>query len=108
MRLWLNSKYVEKGDYYLVNNKNKKYVDEAIKNGAVKIITELDDTYDIDYIRVPSIKDYLYNNYKDIINKLTIIGITGTNGKTTTCYFIYQILLMMNINTCYLGTIGFI
>ena len=41
--------------------------------------------------------------HKDIFT----IGITGTNGKTTTCYLIYQMLNMMGVKTCYIGTIGF-
>lgn len=41
MKLWLNSKKIKPGDYFLVNKENEKYVNEAIKNGAVKIISEL-------------------------------------------------------------------
>lgn len=38
MRLWKNSKYVKDGDYFLVCKDNKKYIPNAIENGAVKII----------------------------------------------------------------------
>ena len=107
MRLWMNSSCVEKGDYFLVNKDNKEFVSDAIQKGVSKIITELDETYEIETLKVKSVKEYLYNEYKDKINKLKIIGITGTNGKTTTCYLIYQMLQKLGVNACYIGTIGF-
>ena len=30
--------------------------------------------------------EYLYNNYYDEIKDIKLIGITGTNGKTTSCF----------------------
>src|SRR5699024_2507375 len=41
------------------------------------------------------------------INKLKIIGITGTNGKTTTAYLTYQLLNLLGNDCAYLGTIGY-
>ena len=35
------------------------------------------------------------------------IAITGTNGKTTSCYLTYQMLNMLGLNTAYIGTIGY-
>lgn len=107
MRLWKNSKYVKDGDYFLVCKDNERYIPSAIKNGAVKIITELDETYDIKTIKVESINDYIKNFYNDKINDMKLIGITGTNGKTTTCYLIYQMLNYIGVKTAYIGTIGF-
>lgn len=107
MRLWMNSKYVRKGDYFLVNKSNEKYVIDAIKNGAEKIITQENTTYDIETIKVNNVEDYFKTFYCKSINDLKLIGITGTNGKTTTCYLIYQILNMIGVKTAYIGTIGF-
>ncbi len=107
MRLWKNSKYVKDGDYFLVDKDNRKYVIDAINNGAVRIITELDETYDIETIKVESINDFIKDFYNDKINDIKLIGITGTNGKTTTCYLIYQMLNYISVKTAYIGTIGF-
>ena len=52
MRLWMNSKMIKPGDYFLVNSQNKDYVKEAIENGAVKIISELGFNYDVETIVV--------------------------------------------------------
>lgn len=106
MRLWMNSKMIKDGDYFLVNKENEKYVDEAIKNGAAKIISELKKEYSIETIFIDNIKKYIYDYYYDKIKSLKLIGITGTNGKTTTCYLIYQMLNMIGVKTCYIGTIG--
>ncbi len=107
MRMYMNSKCIKKGDYFLVDKKNYNYVKEAISNGASKIITELDSTYEIETIKVKSIKDYLYNAYFDKIGKMIYVGITGTNGKTTTCYLMHQMAKTLNIKSAYIGTIGF-
>ena len=47
------------------------------------------------------------DTYKDTINEMNIIGVTGTNGKTTTAYLIYQMLNKLGSKTAYIGTIGF-
>lgn len=107
MRMWMNSKYVKKGDCFLVDKHNEKYVLDAIEKGVIKIVTEQDQEYDIKTVKVKSIKDYLHDNYYKDIKDLILIGITGTNGKTTTCYLIYQILKEIGVKTAYLGTIGF-
>ncbi len=107
MHLWMNSKYVSKNDYFLVNEFNEKYVSEAIKNKAEKIITQKNTTYDITTIKVDNINSYFKDFYHDITNDIKLIGITGTNGKTTTCYLIYQMLNMIGVKTAYIGTIGF-
>lgn len=107
MRLWIDSNKINKGDIFLVNDKNKKYVSNAIDNKASLIITETNDEFDIETKHVKSIYDYIKEYYQEKIKDIKLIGITGTNGKTTTCYLIYQMLNMMGVKTAYIGTIGF-
>lgn len=107
MRLWMDSNKINKGDAFLVNDKNKKYVSDAIDNGASLIITETNDEFNIETKLVESIYDYFKKYYYEKIKEMKLIGITGTNGKTTTCYLIYQMLNMMDVKTAYIGTIGF-
>lgn len=104
---WTNSKKIKEGDTFIINGRNNQYVSEAISNGAALIVTEGDETYDVDTLKVMSTKDYLYNVCYPKIKDVTLIGITGTNGKTTTCYLIYQILNQIGVKTAYIGTIGF-
>ena len=53
------------------------------------------------------LNNYLYTHYYDKIKDITLIGITGTNGKTTSCYLLYEMLKLLNVKCAYIGTIGF-
>ena len=110
MHIQYNSKKVKEGDIFIAIDKGHKYVEEAIKNGASKVIVE-HGNYSVKTIKVKNTRKYLIKYlkkyyYKDI-KDLNIIGITGTNGKTTTAYLIYQALNLLNSKTSYIGTIGF-
>lgn len=105
MKLWKNSKYVSLGDCFLVDKNNEIYVNDAINNGASKIVSELNNKYSVDTIKVDNINDYIKKYYN--FDSIKLIGITGTNGKTTTCFLIYQMLKLLNIKVSYIGTIGF-
>lgn len=87
------------------------FIDKAIENGATKIICEKDLEQDIEYEKVDDTSEYLkeilVRDYKKTIDKLKLIGVTGTNGKTTSCYLIYQMLLNLGIEAAYMGTLGF-
>lgn len=87
------------------------YIDKAIENGAKEIITEHEVDVSVPFTVVDStekyLKEKLKEEYSTLINELKIIGLTGTNGKTTTCYLIYQLLKEMNVKVAYMGTIGF-
>ena len=108
-----DSRKVLKGDTFValkkVNN-GHDYILDAIKNGASKIIAE-QGNYAVETLIVPDtheyLVNYLYDNYYDKIKKLKLIGMTGTNGKTTTCFLIYQALNKLHIKCAYIGTIGF-
>jgi len=110
-----NSKLVKNGQVFvcIVGNTvdGHNYIDEAIKNGASKVIGEKDLNLSIPYKKVNNTKEFLkevlVNEYSDIINNLKLIGVTGTNGKTTSCYLTYQMLQKLNKKVAYLGTIGY-
>ena len=110
MKIKVNSKKVVKGDTFIALGKGHNYIDEAISNGASKVVCEYG-SYDVETLVVPNTHEYLCNylkeNYYDKIKDLKLIGMTGTNGKTTTCYLLYQALNNSNIRCAYIGTIGF-
>jgi UDP-N-acetylmuramoyl-L-alanyl-D-glutamate--2,6-diaminopimelate ligase len=39
--------------------------------------------------------------------RLSLVGVTGTNGKTTTNWMVYSLLNLLNIKTFRMGTLGF-
>ena len=114
MNVKIDSRKVSYGDTFIalrgINNDGHDYVEDAIKNGATTVIVE-EGEYSVNTIIVKDtkeyLKEYLENNYYDDIKKLKLIGMTGTNGKTTTCYLIYQALNKVGIKCAYIGTLGF-
>ena len=87
------------------------YIDQAIKNGASKLIVSKEGNYGISYEIVNDTEEYLTNalvkEYSKEFENMDFIGVTGTNGKTTTCYLIYQMLSKLGCSVAYMGTIGF-
>ena len=84
-----NSKEANENSVFVVSKQNEKFKDSAIKNGCKEIIdsSELKNHIDLSTIK--------------------IIGITGTNGKTTTAAAIYSILLDLGYKVALQGTRGF-
>jgi UDP-N-acetylmuramoyl-L-alanyl-D-glutamate--2,6-diaminopimelate ligase len=93
------------------NYNGHNFVKSAINNGAVAVIVdhimELDST--ITQIQVKDTQKIMAraagNFYKYPSKELCIVGITGTNGKTTTSYLIKEVLEKNNIKTGLIGTI---
>lgn len=113
MRIKTNSKDIEKGDVFValkgINGDGHDYIKDAIDNGASYIICE-SGCYKVPFMIVPSTHDFINDyvkNYSKLIDEMCLIGITGTNGKTTSCYLIYELLKMLNVKCAYIGTLGF-
>ena len=112
--LKVNSRSIETGDTFIAIKSAVRdghdYIEDAIDRGAACVIAEHGD-YSVKTIIVPDTKKYLSNYlkelYADKIGKLKLIGITGTNGKTTSCYLLYQLLNLLGMKSAYIGTIGF-
>lgn len=110
----IDSRKVEKGDIFVAIKGSgvdgHDFIEQAIKNGAEKIVCE-HGNYEVETIVVDNseewVKNYISETYNKEVNELNIMGVTGTNGKTTTCYLTYQILNKLGIRTAYIGTIGF-
>lgn len=90
------------------------FIPEAINAGAVAILT---DVYDPSYKNVAqlitdnvehaeaSISRFFYGNPSE---QLLMVGVTGTNGKTTTAYLIKYILDSLRGPTGLIGTVEYI
>ena len=88
------------------------YIEDAIKNGATAIIAEKEVRCSVPVTVVENSAEYyqklLVKEYKDDFKDLKLIGITGTNGKTTSAWLTYQMLLSLGKKAAYIGTLGFI
>lgn len=115
MGITCNSKKVKKG-FVFVAIKGRKldgnnYINEAIKNGAIIIYTEDNiKNKNIPIIKVENSRiklAELLNEFYDYPTKeLFIIGVTGTNGKTTTTHLIESIFKKSHIKTSLIGSLG--
>ena len=94
------------------NKDGHDFIDEAIRNGAKCILLEKEirPKDHITYIWVEDVEDaiayFSSRFYNEPSKKLNVIGVTGTNGKTSTTYFIKSILDVNGINTGLMGTMG--
>lgn len=88
------------------------YIGMAISKGATSIVIQKDIEVndDITVIKVSDTRRTLsrlaINYYGNPSSEMTMIGITGTKGKTTTASMIRNILLEDNKNTGIIGTLG--
>jgi UDP-N-acetylmuramoyl-L-alanyl-D-glutamate--2,6-diaminopimelate ligase len=109
-----DSRKIKKGDTFIaikgIDHDGHDYIKQAIENGASKIICE-HGSYNVETIIVEDsrgyLEEYLLNNYYPLIKDINLVGVTGTNGKTTTCYLVYQMLRKLGKKCAYIGTIGF-
>jgi UDP-N-acetylmuramoyl-L-alanyl-D-glutamate--2,6-diaminopimelate ligase len=89
------------------------FILDAIRNGATTIVCEKmpDPVRDgITYIRVASsshaLGEIACNYFENPSGRLKLIGITGTNGKTTTANLVYRVLRKYDKNAGLISTIG--
>lgn len=109
---------VIQGDlFFCIKNKiedGHDYIDQAIKHGAVAIVCEqLPNKLnsDIAYIVVEDTKTTMANAaaiyYGNPSEKLKLVGVTGTNGKTTIATLLYELYSKMGYKAGLISTIDY-
>ncbi len=102
-----NSQKCSEGSIFICHNSGEKYVEDALKNGAVLVVAEkqvcencivTDDT-SREYARLSA--EFFRNRHRN----LKIIAVTGTNGKTTTANMIYTIMTLSGKKCGLIGTV---
>ncbi len=117
-----DSRKVEKNSIFVAikgfNTDGHKFILQALSKGAIAIV--LEDNYAVPdeiFIHDKAAKILVHNSraalaeisnyfYKEPSRKLKLIGITGTNGKTTTTYYIKNILEHSGAKVGLIGTIS--
>jgi UDP-N-acetylmuramoyl-L-alanyl-D-glutamate--2,6-diaminopimelate ligase len=90
-----------------------QYVTEALANGAVAVVSEnnLDVGAGAVHIQVQCARRALAEIanafYGDLSSRMKIVGVTGTNGKTTTTYMIRDLLRAGGFRPGLLGTVAY-
>lgn len=111
-----NSKTTKKGDIFICltgeYTDGHEYAQNAIENGAVALLTEhIVEAGKIPQIVVSStrhkIADIADRFYSSPSKGINLIGITGTNGKTTVTHLIQKILEENGEKCALIGTLGY-
>lgn len=84
-----NSQEVDENSYFVISKQNEKFIENAKENGCQN------------FIKAKDLKNHLD------MSSIKVIGITGTNGKTTTAAAIYSLLLDLGFKVALQGTRGF-
>ncbi len=88
-----------------------KHIPDALGRGAAAIITQKPTTADIPVIQVTDSRKALAiaadHFFGSPSRHLTIVGITGTNGKTTCAYLVEHILKAAGCRTGVIGTVNY-
>ena len=116
----LDSREVQRGDVFFalrgISSSGDAYVEDAVRNGAVAIIA--DESFDLScraldlpVVQLPRLNEqlgFLANRYFHNPSwNMSLIGVTGTNGKTSVAYMLAQALAgESNDQAACIGTLG--
>jgi UDP-N-acetylmuramoyl-L-alanyl-D-glutamate--2,6-diaminopimelate ligase len=112
--LSLNTANLKEGDAFIAlqgeNSHGCDYVEQAIEQGCVVILSEGRDLEcAVPCIRIDNLRPHLATlaqRFYPQAQSVKIIGVTGTNGKTSVSLFIAQLLEALNVKTRAIGTLG--
>lgn len=112
-----DSREVSKGDCYValpsVANNELDYIQKACDAGAELVICNhsisekvIEATLTIENVMALS-GDILHQQLGSVTNAMNVIGVTGTNGKSSICYYMAQVLEALSVPTAVMGTLGY-
>ena len=114
-KVQFDSRKVKKGDLFVAVKGTQvdghKFIQSAIKQGAAAIVCEENFTPEenITIVQTESSSKALgtiaSNYYGNPSAKLKLVGVTGTNGKTTIVYLLFNLFRKLGYNTGLLSTI---
>ncbi|MGI5308319.1 UDP-N-acetylmuramoyl-L-alanyl-D-glutamate--2,6-diaminopimelate ligase [Rheinheimera sp. WS51] len=113
--LQLDSRYVQSKDVFLaipgVSQHGKDYIEQALKNGAALVLTDSGHYEDARVLVLPQLMQQLpalaARFYQTPAAEMTLVGITGTNGKSSTAFFINQLAQQLKRKAQVIGTLGY-
>lgn len=107
-------KFAEKSILFCLNAENaesERYWEQAVKSGAVAVVTEK-------FVNLPEMETVIVENvrrafsvfsavfYGNPEKRLKIVGVVGTNGKTSVCHILGNVFGYAGIPSAVIGTLG--
>jgi len=113
-----DSRKVKENSIFISINGNRfnghEFINEAIKKGATAIVVEEEiniKNEDIALIKVENTKIALASManlfYNESSKEIDLVGVTGTNGKTTVIHYVKDVLEAHEKSTGIIGTLGY-
>lgn len=113
-----DSRKVEKKSLFVaikgIQNDGHKFISQAIEAGSVAVVCEKFPeklSKGITYIRVNDSESALgviaSNFYDNPSEKIKLVGVTGTNGKTTTATLLYHLFRKLGYNAGLISTVAY-
>ncbi len=115
----IDSRQVRAGDLFMavpgLRHDGRQFIEQAVANGAVAVVAEPPVAGFVDEISVPLIERAELQQETGVIaakffghpsRALHMVGVTGTNGKTTTCWLTAQLTRLMGKSSGVIGTLG--
>ena len=97
-----------------IHTDGNRFIDSAVKNGAVAVFTaSLPETLreDITYIETENPREAMSAIscalHNDPSSRLNVIGVTGTDGKSSSVFFLFQLLNLLKLKTGFLSTVEY-
>ncbi|RLD69326.1 MAG: UDP-N-acetylmuramoyl-L-alanyl-D-glutamate--2,6-diaminopimelate ligase [Bacteroidetes bacterium] len=114
----IDSRAISQNDVFVAIRGTKvdghTYIDKAIQNKAIAIICEEYPIYlkdGLTYILVEnsakSVAKFAANFYDNPSDKLKIIGVTGTNGKTTIASLLFELFNNLHLKSSLISTVAY-
>ncbi len=110
-----HSEKVNQGYIFVVrkgaSRDGKDFIPRALQKGAVLLLREdeIETDLPVAQIKVSNVKEGIFRilsrYYDEPQKKLTFVGITGTNGKTSATFFIKELSKELGVPACYIGTL---
>ncbi|MDW8247017.1 MAG: Mur ligase domain-containing protein, partial [Sandaracinaceae bacterium] len=109
----IDSRAVERGDIFAFwrgqNHDGARFIEEALQRGAVALLSDRPLTSPVPVVLVDDVRKAL-GPIAELIHghptrKLKVVGVTGTNGKTTTTWLIDDALRRLGWAPALMGTI---
>ncbi|MEK7851545.1 MAG: Mur ligase domain-containing protein, partial [Deltaproteobacteria bacterium] len=120
-----DSREIRRGSLFVAikgkNTDGNRFVTDVVSRGAAAIVTDSPSPYTLSLmerggmlvtvIKVPNAREAMARIsaafYGEPASKLKLVGITGTNGKTTTSFLVESVLKESGLNPGVIGTINY-